>query len=325
MRSLFPIFNPEEFQGRGKKRAYFEGWYFKVLDASESKAYAFIPGIALDEAGNGHAFVQVLDGKRRSSRYHKFDMASFVAARGAFEVSIGPNRFSGDFLSLDLPGIKGELRFADRVPWPSRWYSPGIMGPFSFAPFMECYHGIVSMDHSISGSLEIDGLTVAFSGGRGYIEKDWGRSFPKAYVWMQSNHFGDPGLSIKASVANIPWIGKSFTGLIAGLRLGDRLISFTTYNGTKLRKLRIDPGRVELGLANKDYLLELEVTRDSATSLASPIRGFMDGRIEESMTSTVEVSLSDARTRKEVFRGRGRNAAVEVAGDIGLLPLVPPN
>ncbi|MCK7537696.1 MAG: tocopherol cyclase family protein [Marinilabiliales bacterium] len=28
-----------------------------------------------------------------------------------------------------------------------------------------------------------------FSGGRGYIEKDWGHSFPSAYVWMQSNHF----------------------------------------------------------------------------------------------------------------------------------------
>jgi tocopherol cyclase len=323
IRGLFPLFNPEEFQGRGKKRAYFEGWYFKVLDASETRAYAFIPGIALDEAGKGHAFIQVLDGKRRSSRYHKFDLPSFLAARGAFEAAIGPNRFSGDSLILDLPELKGELRFEGLVRWPSRWYSPGIMGPYSFAPFMECYHGIVSMDHAVTGSLEIDGETVDFSGGRGYIEKDWGRSFPKAYVWMQSNHFSDRGVSLKASVANIPWMGKSFTGFIAGLWLRDRLLRFTTYNGAELRRLRIDSGRVELRIANKDYLLGIEVTRDSATSLASPIRGFMDGRIEESMTSTIEVSLTDARTGQEVFRDRGRNAAVEVAGDIDCLPLGP--
>ncbi len=61
-------------------------------------------------------------------------------------------------------------------------------------------------------------------------------------------------------------VGKSFTGFIAGLWLGDRLIRFTTCNGTKLWKLRIDPGRVELGLASEDYLLGIEVARDSATA-----------------------------------------------------------
>ena len=138
---------------------------------------------------------------------------------------------------------------------------------------------------------------------------------------MQSTHVSERGLSLKASVANIPWIGRSFTGFIAGLRLPGRLFRFATYTGTRLRRLRIDPLRVELCLADKDFVLELEVARDSATSLASPIRGFMDGRIEESMTSTIDLSLTDARTGMEIFRDRGRNAAVEVAGDIDCLPL----
>ena len=46
------------------------------------------------------------------------------------------------------------------------------MGPFAFVPFMECYHGIVSMDHIIQGELEIDGVNIDFSNGRGYLEKD---------------------------------------------------------------------------------------------------------------------------------------------------------
>ena len=37
-------------------------------------------------------------------------------------------------------------------------------------------------------------------GGRGYIEKDWGQAFPRAWIWTQSNHFGAdaPGTSLTA-------------------------------------------------------------------------------------------------------------------------------
>ena len=44
---------------------------------------------------------------------------------------------------------------------------------------MECYHGIVSMDHTVNGLIEINNEKIDFSEGRGYIEKDWGRSFPQ--------------------------------------------------------------------------------------------------------------------------------------------------
>ena len=41
---------------------------------------------------------------------------------------------------LDLPNIKGKISFGDLFRWPSNLFSPGIMGPYSFVPFMECYH-----------------------------------------------------------------------------------------------------------------------------------------------------------------------------------------
>jgi hypothetical protein len=323
MNLIAPIFNPAAFQGWGKKRSYFEGWYFKVINAPETKAYAFIPGIAIDEAGHRQAFIQVLDGKKRLSRYHEFEIGSFVPSSGVFAIALGESRFSTNSIELELPGIKGTLRFNNTVSWPSHWFSPGIMGPYAFVPFMECYHGIVSMDHSISGSLELEGEIVDFENGRGYSEKDWGSSFPKAYVWMQSNHFSAPGISLKASIAKIPWIGSSFTGFIAGLWLRDRLIRFTTYNGSRLRKLVVNGATIDLVLENKTHRLEVRASRDQATSLASPIRGLMEGRIEESMSSGVEVLLTERKTREEVFRDCGRNAAVEVAGSIEEIVINP--
>lgn len=316
MKKIKAFFNPEQYHGWGRTRRYFEGWYYKIIDHTEQHAFAIIPGIAMDEAANRQGFIQVLDGKKRSAEYIPFVESEFIPSPKKFELHIGNNLFSAQHISLDLPGIAGELTFSGNVPWPSPWYSPGIMGPYSFAPFMECYHGVVSMDHEIHGFLEIGNKRIQFEKGRGYSEKDWGRSFPSAYIWTQSNHFSEPGVSLFASVAKIPWIRGSFTGFIAGILLHGRLIQFTTYNRTSLRKCRIDTDTVELVMEHKHYRLEVNIFRDHTASLASPIRGFMDGRIEESMTSEVEVQLTDNKSGKSVFRDTGRNSGLDVAGKI---------
>jgi len=315
-KKLHSFFNPEQFQGWSKTKKYFEGWYFKVVNADETKAFAFIPGIAMDEKGNKQAFIQALDGKKKTAAYYRFDFASFKPTAKRFFVDIESSSFSENRIKLDLPDIKGELNFSGNIPWPKPFYSPGIMGPYAFAPFMECYHGIVSMDHSINGELIIDNEKINFDNGRGYIEKDWGRSFPSAYFWLQTNHFSEPGISLKASVAKIPWIRSSFTGFIAGLWLNDKLYRFTTYNNTKLRKSFADADKLEIVLENKNHLLEIFARRDKATALASPILGLMDGRIEESMTAKTEVRLFDKNNRTVLLNDIGRNTGLEVAGKI---------
>ena len=310
------FFNPEQFQGWGKTKNYFEGWYFKVVNADATKAFAFIPGIAMDAAGNKHSFIQVLDGKKQTAGYHRFAADDFYSLPKNFRVSIQNNSFTESAIQLRLPGLTGELQFTGNIPWPKPWYSPGIMGPYAFVPFMECYHGIVSMDHRVDGMIIVNGEPVDFTNGRGYIEKDWGRSFPSAYFWMQSNHFSLPGISLKCSVAKIPWVRSSFVGFIAGIWLHNRLIKFTTYNQSKLLTSFADEKKVKIVLENKQYRLEILAHRDTATELASPIRGFMEGRIEESMTSAIEVLLTDNKTKEILLNDTGKNAGLEVAGKI---------
>lgn len=308
------LFNPDQFQGWGRQRNYFEGWYFKVLNREGTKAFAFIPGIAMDQNGRKHAFIQVLDGIAKKSDYITFDSSLFIPSSEKFDLTIGTNRFSADRLVLDMPSIRGSLRFHDMVRWPSRWYSPGIMGPYTFAPFMECNHGIVSMDHKIEGSLEINGEEVDFSGGRGYTEKDWGHSFPSAYIWIQSNRFECEGTSLKLSIARIPWMTGSFTGFIAGLWHDNKLFRFTTYNSSFLKRLAITGSYAEIEFENRSYRLAARALNDNTTPLASPVRGLMDGRIEESMTSEVSIVLTEKRNDRIIFSGTGSNTSIEISG-----------
>lgn len=316
IKQLQAVFHPERYHGWNRQKKYFEGWYYKIVSADEQHAFAFIPGIAMDEQGKQHAFVQVLDGRAQSAEYIQFPAETFSAASKQFRVEVSGNFFTLDSMQLALNNYSGTLIFSNTVPWPNNWYSPGIMGPYTFVPFMECYHGIVSMDHTLNGTLRIRGREIDFSGGRGYIEKDWGHSFPSAYFWMQSNHFAKAGISFKASVAKIPWLRSSFVGFIAGLYFDEKLLEFTTYNGTKLLHSFADRDKVELLMENKQNRLEVLARRDHATELASPIAGFMDGRISESMTSELEITLTDRTTQKTLFHDTGRNASLEVAGKI---------
>jgi hypothetical protein len=181
------------------------------------------------------------------------------------------------------------------------------------------------MNHRIDGQLKVLGETIDFANGLGYIEKDWDRSFPSAYTWMQTNHFSESGISLKASVAKIPWMGNYFVGFIAGIWVKNRLIQFTTYNASKLVKFFIDSEIVELVLENKNFRLEILAHREKSTLLASPILGFMDGRIEESMTSEIDVKLFDKKNNNLLLRDRGRNAGLEVAGKIEEIRVIPSN
>lgn len=310
------LFHPENYHGWTKSKKYFEGWYYKLINKDQTIALALIPGIAMDENGVKQAFIQVLNGKSLEADYFRFPAENFLPHSTKFELNIGENFFSENLIKLNNPQLKGELNFKNLVGWPKPWYSPGIMGPFSFIPFMECYHGILSMDHEIEGEINFKGETFNFNGGRGYMEKDWGHSFPSAYIWMQSNHFSKSGISLKASVAKIPWLGSSFVGFIAGVWLENKLIQFTTYNFTKLKKSQVNEQQVEIIMENRNHRLHIIAHRSEATSLASPIAGFMDGRISESMTSQLEVELYDKRQKKILLKDIGKNAGLEVAGNI---------
>ena len=236
---------PASYHGHHKSHGFFEGWYFKLVDRSESRVYAVIPGVYLGKGGaDAHAFVQTLDGRSGRSTFHRYPLEQFSAAGDRFDVCIGPNRFSVDALSLDIRAeerqMQGHLTFERPAPWPVRLASPGIMGPYAFAPFMECYHGVVSLDHAIQGTLCIDGTEADFGGGQGYIEKDWGKSFPRAWIWLQTNHFEQPGTCLTGSVATIPWLGSAFRGFIVGLWHGGVLYRFATYSGASISRLQLD-------------------------------------------------------------------------------------
>ena len=308
------LWNPDMYHGWGKRKRYFEGWYFKLVSPCRDAAFAVIPGISHDADGSSKAFIQVMDGLQRKAAYHEFAAEDFCPSPHQFELRLGGNFFSRERLLLELPELEGELLLHNPFPWPSRLLAPGIMGWYSFVPFMECYHGVVSVDHSLSGTLKVHGSEVDFSGGKGYIEKDWGRSFPSAWIWIQTNDFDEAGrTSLMASVANIPWLKSSFIGFIVGFLHEGRLHEFATYNGAKM-DISVEGRVVSLSFRRKKMELRLTAHQAEGTPLIAPIEGAMAGKVNESLTARVEVELISAGT--VLFSQTGETAGMEMAGDV---------
>lgn len=312
--------HPDGFHGEHKTRTFFEGWYVKLVSADQQHKIAIIPGIFLGPDGEEDVFIQVLDGSTSESSYHQFSRSEFIASTTVFDIRIGANHFTEHGVTLDLPGLRGSIAFATAFqPWPVSRQSPGIMGPFAWIPAMECYHGLVSFDHGLSGTLTFDGNAMDFTGGRGYIEKDWGQAFPSGYVWMQSNHFPTEGTSLSASIAYIPMHAFSFRGFIVGLWHKGRLTRFATHTGAKTRVLEIDDHEVRWSMTNRAGLhLALTADRVAGGLLHAPIRTEMHRRVEETLDATVRVRLTRA-DGAVVFDQVGRCAGLEVHGDLAAL------
>ncbi len=314
-------FHPERYHGYEKTPPFFEGWYYKMVSADRKTRCAIIPGIFLsDDPARHHAFIQVFDGISGRATYHRFPAEAFEADKDRFSVRIGDNHFTHDRIDLAIADddlrVSGTLRFQGVTPWPVTLASPGIMGPFGYLQFMECYHGVLGLDHEVEGCLMIDDVPHDFTHGRGYIEKDWGQSFPSGWVWMQSNHFAQPGISLTASIANIPFAGTSFIGHIVGFWHQGTLHRFTTYLRSPTEKLDIDVTHVEWVLRNRTHRLHIRAQRADTTPLPGPDKIEMGKRVPETLRSQIEVTLVPLRRGSEPeFAGIGECAALEVAGD----------
>jgi tocopherol cyclase len=242
--------------------------------------------------------------------------------------------------------VRGYISFNNTTPYPFTYSSPTVMGPFTYIPFLECNHGVVSMSHKSSGIIEFvnmkhNGIVenrIDLENGFGYIEKDWGVNFPKSWIWSQSNTFisemkEEKSSSILISVADFPLISpdnplynvpflRSFLSLF---HLAGRIIVFyhaksdTTYNfstyefSSKIVNLEITMDNfvkqyVKLHAVNTANGLNLEINIKSKAGSGIPLR--IPSKQFGKMTLMIEESL-DAELHVKLWKS-GENSKEEV-------------
>ncbi len=245
----------------------FEGYYFKHQKGDAT--LALIVGVSSD-----HAFIQVITEAASYNipyplaQYHKGD-----------EIRLDCCIFSEKGIEVDIDHddlrMHGEIAYEHLTP-----LAYDIMGVFRFLP-MECRHSILSLHHRLAGAMTINGKPIDFSGGVGYIEGDRGVSFPRRYTWLQCNDFPET-CCVTAAVADIPFLGHSFTGCICVVCFRGQEYRLATYRGVRIRK---NDGH-QLVLQQGRYTLEVCVQPIDAKALAAPHKGQMSREIRECAACT---------------------------------------
>lgn len=272
------------FHGKYKTRTFFEGWYLKHQNNETN--IAFIPSFHICKDRKRYAQIQVVT--ESGAHCFRFPPSAFHAEEDVFYVRIGTNVFSSAGITVNLHctglSVKGTLRYGTYTQ-----PETDIMGPFRYIPLMQCNHGILSLTHKLTGTLEINGKTFDFTDGTGYIEKDWGNSFPNSYLWAQLSWFENSDCCAMISVADVPFVGTSFTGCIASVYYGGREYRLATYRGAKILKYSQKEAVVEQGA----YRLHVQLFKDSgAKKLQAPQNGEMARIIYEMPSSTVRIHFT---------------------------------
>ena len=319
------IHHPEAYHGINSATPFFEGWYHKIVTKS-GHPFAIIPGIYRSaKVENDFPFIMIFDGQSGDVYFERFNTKDFSAKTDMYNVSIGENRFSINGLDLKIKSdnlsVNGLLRFSKNYPWPVNLAEPGCMGWYGYMPFMECYHGILSMHHTISGELIYNDKTIDFNEGIGYTEKDWGKNFPDSWIWIQANHFKKNKISISASIARIPFLGTQFAGFIVGLLVEDKLYRLTTYRTAKTAMLKHDGNAIEWIVKQKHLTLSIYIELgNKAGILFAPDENDMIEKVPEYLDSKVSIKLKDKN--KTIIEDESNLAANEVIGDIDTLLLL---
>lgn len=322
------ILNPDLYHGAKKTKNFFEGWYFKIVDKNNLYKFAFIPGIAYGETtSQHHSFIQIVNCYDIKYNYLKFKESDFSYNNSSFYIDINKNRFSLNGLNLNLnyvdkssnnkQSINGNLLFKNISKWPDSIINPGSMGFYNYLLFMECYSQVCILNGDIEGSLNINGTEIDFTGGKVYVEKNWGHSFPKSWVWIQSNNFKNPTVSVTCSLATIPFPVMDFKGFLIGLTIGNKFYSFTTINRSKLNLKSVGQD-IELVTYNRNYKLTLKTTtkKEDFVLCMGPKNGTMVPLVRETLCGKVEMILEEMKSKKIIFKGIGQSTGVEYGGDM---------
>ena len=315
--------NPDLYHGHDQYTNFFEGWYFKIVDATATYALAFIPGISRSEdTRDHHSFIQVINLVNHSYHYYRYSIDDFYSNNRHLKINIGINEFSFNKIYVNLEQIHGILYLGSPTKWPDSKLNPGSMGIYNHLPFMECYSQVCAIDGDIEeGHLKINGQVIDFSNGKYYIEKNWGKSFPTSWIWVQSNNFEDHRATVTCSLGIVPFpLIKEFRGFLIGVTVDHKFYPFTTMNNSKLNITVCDRDIILCATHdNLQLILKTKSKPEDFVECYGPKNGKMSPILEETLKGEVEMTLMNTKKNLLIYHGIGKACGIEYGGDFSKL------
>lgn len=306
------------FNGNLNKKKYFERWHIYLIDALKQYTLNLSVGVLL-QGREEYAFIQISSNQSELSHIIKYPIELVSYTNDS--IMIENNILSAEFIQLDLKDehfhLVGKITFAKGKQIDTTIWRPGLMGPFKFLPFLKSYHEVLSLTHPIMGELEFNGKMFNFNEGKGAMDKDWGRSFPNVWIWMQCNHFQNHDAALMVGVARMPIYLNYYTAFAVPFYFNDKVETYANYTGAHIAKLYRYKGYIHLIITEKSKVIDLKIFGKEdiplvASPMGNPIRD-----IYEYTGAKVEVKVTQGG--RVVFEDIGEHAYLKIGGNTSKL------
>lgn len=261
----------------------FEGWYTRILSDDGTVNLAVIMAMTLYEE-DPHAFIQVFDGNKENNTYHRFDIEDFHFEQGM--VKIKTNTLSLKHLFIDVEGLQVDVTFKDVTKNPVK----SAMGFLRHLP-LQCFQEVNILSALAQGS--VNGSPFK---GSTYIEKTYGKQFPKRWFWLQADRF-DQTVKLSLAGGHVPTLKMKPFGFFCLLKTDTKTYRFATYNLATFKHKRQN-NTVTITIKRWPHTLTLTITPGTFTLLKGPgedANMVMD--VPESLNTHVSLTL---KTHKDI-------------------------
>ncbi|MEA5450293.1 tocopherol cyclase family protein [Leptolyngbya sp. CCNP1308] len=259
---LHPLQTPHSgYHWDGKDHRFFEGWYFRLTLPETRQTFAFMYSIEDPVGGQPHSggTAQILGPKDGYFCRTFPDPQKFWA----WPEGLGLGHWRGD--SPAKPRLLSGTEFKEHITegyqvtatWHQGYLNDPVLGPVAWEYHTEPIYGWAStgqpqqstagllsslqifepgwqilMAHGHStGWIEWQGERYEFANAPAYSEKNWGRSFPQKWFWLNCNAFeGVPDLALTAGGGRRQVLAWMESVAMVGVHHGGKFYEFVPWN-----------------------------------------------------------------------------------------------
>jgi hypothetical protein len=288
-----------ELKDKVKKNG-FEGWYTRLTDPTKGVNIAVIFA-KTTYYKDPHGFIQIYDGTLKVNHYFRFLLSDFKATEDG--VYLKDNHLSLKTMTIKAGDYAIDVHFAKPV---QNSYK-SAMGFLEKLP-LETFQEVVLMQAEFKGTLIFKGQTQTLIG-KSYMEKTYGKKFPKTWFWLQANHFHDSALSISMSGGHVPTLFLRPFGFFVLLYTQDKTYRFATYNFSRFRS-SVHDDHVEMRVKKGRLTLTVRVYDHHPVELVGPKdAGDMSLPVYECINANTKITLE--KNKKVIFSDESRYAGFE--------------
>lgn len=299
---------------RNKNKPHqFDGKYYKIKVDELDKHLIIIQGVNYKDR---ECFVQYAFEGDFKSKYHSFSISKLETKDDV--VYLENNIFAKNLMHIELPELHLTANFQN-LDLTKDSEKVSTMGVLKNIPFVQCKHEIISLSRKCDLSINNFNDINLNSKGEIYIERNWGKSFPKEYLWIHCyDQIDGESFEFQFAVAKPKFLGLRPKVHLGILNFKNKTYNFGLQRKTKVRLIDYNSlnNTLSFVIDGKDFQIVCSLNQGFFTEFLSPGKNGMSGKILESLNSNLTLNFANGINK---FQLTSKNVSSELVNIQGLL------